>query len=141
MTTGVEMDIELDPMSPVPIYQQIRDRIVEGIAYGELTTGTTLASVRALSSAFGVNPATVVKAYDLLRRDGFVHTNRRSGSVIARDVTSPPREDVIEDWRARLLPVLAEARANGMSPSRIVAECDSVAQGFVADGVQMQGES
>ncbi len=124
------MDIEIDPLSDVPIYQQIRDRIVEGIARGEVHAGESLASVRALSAAFGINPATVVKAYDLLRRDGMVVTNRRSGSVIARDSRSAVRPEVLPEWRARLTTVLAEARANGLTAAQIDHECREVLDEF-----------
>ncbi|TWP36919.1 GntR family transcriptional regulator [Leekyejoonella antrihumi] len=135
------MDIELDPLSPVPIYQQIRDRIVEGIARGQLRDGSLLASVRELSAAFAINPATVVKAYDLLRRDGFVRTSRRSGSVIARDGGSEVREETFTDWQGRMLTLLAEARANGFDADRILSECRGLLDGFAAHQPKVEGES
>ena len=70
------MDIALDPNSPVPLFRQIRDQVVEGIATGELAPGDPLVSVRALAGAFAINPATVAKAYSLLRQDGFVTTRQ-----------------------------------------------------------------
>ena len=54
--------------SIVPIYQQIRNRIVEAIAAGELSAGSGLPATRQLAVDLGINFHTVNKAYDLLRR-------------------------------------------------------------------------
>ncbi|MBE6481483.1 MAG: GntR family transcriptional regulator [Actinomyces ruminicola] len=109
------MDLEIDPLSPIPIYQQIRDRIVEGIARGELPHGQRLPSVRALASAFAINPATVSKAYDLLRAEGLVVTNAKSGTVIA------PAGDWAEAaWQSRLRTLLAEGCAHGLAEQQIL---------------------
>jgi DNA-binding transcriptional regulator YhcF (GntR family) len=111
------MQIDIDPGSEVPIYQQLHDRIVEAIAADELPAGTPLASVRQLASAFGINLATVAKGYDLLRREGLVRTNRRSGSVVARDAASgPPAATAFTlAWSARLRTLLAEGVAQGLT--------------------------
>ncbi|GMA21065.1 GntR family transcriptional regulator [Arsenicicoccus piscis] len=115
------MDIEVDPLSPVPIYQQIRDRIVEGIGAGHLHRGDALTSVRALASAFAINPATVAKAYELLRSEGLVATNAKSGTFVARDRTGePPSPQFVEDWTGRAYTLLAEGRARGLSTSSIL---------------------
>jgi GntR family transcriptional regulator len=116
------MPIEIDPGSEVPIYQQLRDRVVEAIASGELSEGTALASVRQLAGAFGINIATVGKGYDLLRQEGLVRTNRRSGSVVARDATSgPPAADFADHWTPRLRTLVAEAIAQGMDDAAVTA--------------------
>jgi len=116
------MQIDIDPDSEVPIYQQLRDRIVEAIAAGDLPAGTPLASVRQLAAAFGINLATVAKGYDLLRREGLVRTNRRSGSVVARDAASgPPAAPFADTWTPRLRTLVAEAVAQGMGDASIAA--------------------
>jgi GntR family transcriptional regulator len=118
------MDIEVDPLSEVPIYQQIRDRIVEAIASGRLVRGSGLASVRSLAAAFAINPATVAKAYDQLRHEGLVATTRKSGSMVARDHASgPPGPDFVNAWSIRLRTLLAEGRAYGLSDDDVVAVC------------------
>lgn len=116
-------DIVIDPTSSVPIYQQIRDRVVESIASGALREGDPLSSVRRLSMAFGINPATVVKAYDALRADGFVRTNRRSGTVVARDPSYDVAVGDLAGWRARLHTLLAEAHAQGLPIAVVLEEC------------------
>ena len=61
------MLLSLDVSGPVPLYQQIRDRIVEAIATGEQPQGSALPSIRQLAVDLGINFHTVNKAYDMLR--------------------------------------------------------------------------
>lgn len=127
------MDLSLDPYSEVPLYQQLRDQIVLGIAAGGLRRGDALASVRRLAGAFGVNPATIAKGYDLLRSEGLVATNAKSGTFIARDRSSgPPATTYASAWQPRLRTVLAEARAQGMTAPEIRDAVDAVLAQFDA---------
>jgi GntR family transcriptional regulator len=50
------MILNVDLASEVPIYQQIRDRIVEAIADGVLTEGSPLPATRALAADFADSP-------------------------------------------------------------------------------------
>jgi len=100
----------VDPDSPVPIAQQIHDGIVAGLVSGELQDGQPLLSVRRLAVEYGVNPATVKKAYDQLQEDGLVRTAARSGTVIARPKrpSAQQREQLREDLRATVWRALAQ---------------------------------
>ena len=109
------MIISLDLSSDVPIYQQLRDRIVEGIAAGTLPDGESLPSTRQLAADFGINFHTVNKAYDLLRQQGFVRLNRKTGAVVA---ATPSDEAFLADWTAR-------ARTLPASTSRSGYDCAS----------------
>ncbi|MHA7687324.1 GntR family transcriptional regulator [Corynebacterium evansiae] len=104
------MYLIVEPDSPVPIAQQIHDGIVAGIISGELQDGQHLPSVRRLAVEYGVNPATVKKAYDQLQEDGLVLTAARSGTVITRPKrpTAQQRERLREDLRATVWRALAQ---------------------------------
>lgn len=78
------MYLELEPESPVPIFQQIHDGIVEGILKGQIRPGEHLPPVRRVAAEFGVNPATVKKAYDQLQQDGLARTEPRLGTVVTQ---------------------------------------------------------
>src|SRR5215472_15953857 len=113
--------LRIEPDSPVPIYQQIRDRVVEAIAHGEQPAGSALPSTRQLAVDLGINFHTVNKAYDILRREGLVRLNRKSGAVIARDASHGPADDgFVVEWRQRLRTLLAEAAAQGMDSDQII---------------------
>ncbi|WP_329568984.1 GntR family transcriptional regulator [Kitasatospora sp. NBC_01266] len=127
------MLIPLVLTSEVPIYQQIRDRTVEGIANGALPTGTVLPSTRALAARFGINFHTVNKAYDLLRQEGLLHLTRKHGAVVARDHNSgPPAPGFLADWEDRARTLLAEAHAHGMPSTESLARCRALLDGFEA---------
>ncbi len=57
------MFIKIDFESEIPIYIQIKDQIIEGIASGYLDEGESLPSVRQFAKDIGVNMHTVKKAY------------------------------------------------------------------------------
>lgn len=118
------MDIAIDPLSPIPLYQQIRDRIVESIGRGELRHGDSLVSVRQLAGAFGINPATVAKAYDQLRVEGLVAANAKSGTFVASDRdTGVPSAAFLADFESRLGVLLGEGRARGMTAAALREAC------------------
>jgi GntR family transcriptional regulator len=127
------MILNVDLASEVPIYQQIRDRIVEAIAAGDAPVGTGLPATRQLAVDLGINFHTVNKGYDLLRQEGLLRIGRRAGAVVQRDATSgPPRPDWAQDWAVRLRTMLAEATAQGLPSEEIIRHCRDVVAGFPA---------
>ncbi|MDA2808559.1 GntR family transcriptional regulator [Nocardiopsis suaedae] len=118
------MILAIDLDSDVPIYQQIRDRIVQAIASGELREGSPLPTTRQLGADLGVNFHTVNKAYDLLRREGLLRLSRKTGAVILRDPsTGAPDPAFFPGWEGRLGVLLAEAIAQGVTADEIVERC------------------
>ncbi|MEG1778483.1 MAG: GntR family transcriptional regulator [Oscillospiraceae bacterium] len=73
----------LDLQSRIPIYEQMKNKIIELVMLGALPTGEQLPSVRSLAKELGVNPNTVQKAYAELEREGITVTIAGKGSVIA----------------------------------------------------------
>jgi GntR family transcriptional regulator len=125
------MLISIEPDGPVPIYQQIRDRIVEGIADGRLPQGSPLPSTRQLAVDLGINFHTVNKSYDILRQEGLVRVNRKSGAVVQRDPGGgPPRAGYADEWTGRLCTLLAEAAAQGVGLEEIVGRSRTTLAGF-----------
>lgn len=117
----------------VPLYQQLRDRVVEAIASGELRSGDSLPPTRQLAADLGINMHTVNKAYDLLRHEGLINLGRRTGAVVRRDAGSgPPDSDVAGQWEARARTLLAEAVAKGLTEADIQTHCRAILDGFRA---------
>ena len=81
---GIPMIIKIDMAGTTPIYEQLRNEIVKGIGRGELSDGESLPTVRQLAADLGVNNMTVSKAYQLLKAEGFIETDRRRGAVVRR---------------------------------------------------------
>ena len=129
------MLLSIEPDGPVPIYQQIRDRIVEAIATGEAAVGSGLPSTRQLAVDLGINFHTVNKAYDQLRQEGLLRIGRKAGAVIQRDASSgPPRAGWEDDWSGRLRTILAEAAAQGLPAEDVVRRCRDILAGFAPGG-------
>lgn len=125
------MQLLLDLDSEVPIYQQIRDRVVESVADGTLGPGASLPSTRQCAVDLAINFHTVNKAYDLLRREGIIRINRKSGAVIHPDVgRATPELRAGEDWRPRLRVLLAEAVVRGVPEAEVAAYVRSALDGF-----------
>lgn len=66
----------LDYSSGVPVYRQIIDQIIFGIASGQLKLGEQLPTVRALAVELKVNLNTVSKAYKELEIKTYWKPNR-----------------------------------------------------------------
>lgn len=125
------MLLTVDLTSDVPIYQQIRDRIVEAIAAGRIAAGGPLPATRQLAIDLGVNFHTVHKAYDQLRQEGLLRLNRKTGAVIRRDARSgPPENGYPNGWQARLHTLLAEAVVHGLPDTDVLDACRHVLATF-----------
>ena len=125
------MDISLKPASDVPLFRQLHDHVVTLIARGDLQPGDRLVSVRALAKELKVNPATVVKAYDLLKEEGLLSSQERGGSV----VMSPDKRGVMTPHEV-LRPQIALLLAAGCSVVDIHRAVDHVAAELGAQEVQ-----
>ncbi|EAE0774478.1 GntR family transcriptional regulator, partial [Listeria monocytogenes] len=58
------MIFDIQTQSNQPIYQQLREQIIVGIAKGDLAAGELLPSVRQLAEEIGINTMTISKAYN-----------------------------------------------------------------------------
>jgi DNA-binding transcriptional regulator YhcF (GntR family) len=125
------MILVVDMDGEVPLYQQLRDRVVEAIADGRLRSGDSLPTTRQLAVDLGINMHTVNKAYDLLRREGLIRLGRRTGAVVIRDADAgPPTADIVAQWEARTRTLLAEAVAQGLPPDEIQRRCQAILENF-----------
>ena len=66
----------------LPIYRQLRDRIVAMMLDGVLAEGDPLPSVRNVAAEYRVNPLTVMKAWESLVDEGLVEMRRGRGMFI-----------------------------------------------------------
>jgi len=138
------MLLSLEVDGAVPLYQQLRDRIVEAIASGTLRRGDSLPATRQLAADLGINMHTVNKAYDLLRQEGLIRLGRRTGAVVSRDPASgPPAAAEIAQWEQQARTLLAEAVAKGLSPRETLRRCQMILEDFAAESADpaLLGES
>lgn len=80
------MHLTLDPASPLPLYQQIRDQIRQLIASGTLARGDRLPPSRDLARRLGVHRTTVANAYAELTADGWISGHVGRGTFVSKGV-------------------------------------------------------
>jgi len=95
------MLMSVDDTLPVPLYRQIRDKVVSGIAQGQLEPGMSLPSVRALAADLGINLHTVNKAYAVLRDEGYIYMKGRAGAVVASPLDAD-RADIAQVEQSKM---------------------------------------
>ena len=103
-TQSATFQFRLDLRSGVPVYRQIIDQVLAGIAAGALASGDQLPTVRQLAVDLAINPNTVVRAYKELEIRGFLETHQGTGTFIT--VKQVQRDD--EDRRRELTQIIAE---------------------------------
>jgi len=111
------MILKIDMSNDIPIYQQIRNQIVFGVAKGELKYGDSLPTVRQLAADIGVNPMTVNRAYSILKNEGTIIIDRRHGAKISLKSLDSTTFDVDFDQRAILL--ISEASTRGATKEEL----------------------
>lgn len=101
----MDLEIILKPGSDTPIYEQIEEQIRAGVISGTLMPGTPIASIRALAKMLRVSVITVQKAYENLKRQGYIESVVGRGTVIAQ----VSRQTLLETRRQELESVLEQA--------------------------------
>lgn len=89
---------DIDLMSRTPIYEQLYNKIIELIIKGVLTENSQLPSIRALAKELGVNPNTVVKAYNQLEHDGIIYSLTGRGNFIAQVTDSTIKKSMFTQF-------------------------------------------
>lgn len=112
--------------SDIPIYRQIRNAVIEGIALGHLKPGEGLPSVRQLSSELGINLHTVNKAYTLLKQDGFITIHRQKGVVVNQRTEMKLSQWQQDQLSQELKPLIAEAFCRGLELEGINRICKKI---------------
>lgn len=113
------MFIQLDFESEIPIYEQLKNELIIGIAKKQLVPGERLPSVRRLASDIGINLHTVNKAYQQLQQEGFLLIHRQKGVVVNPD--GPPiasqqdKQNLLETFK----PLIARALCRRVTSDEI----------------------
>ncbi|MBU8879005.1 GntR family transcriptional regulator [Bacillus sp. FJAT-29790] len=110
------MIIQIEPQSDIPIFTQLTNQIIEGIARGAMQSGDSLPSVRALAADLGVNMHTVNKSYHELEKKGIIRIIPKSGAVInfPKEMTGYTNR-LLEEFK----PMIAEALVLGLEREQI----------------------
>ncbi len=106
-----------EPRAPsrVPLYRTIADAIIRDIRRGRHVEGERLPASRDLARVLEVNRATVHQALQILKREGWIETNKGGGTRVARRSSTGPVLGPAPAWdriaSALLSRILAEPPA------------------------------
>lgn len=87
-----------------PIFRQIADLCHERIISGQWVEGERVPSVRELSLELSVNAHTVLKAYDVLQKEGVIESRRGLGFFLSADAREQVRNARREEFLNSDLP-------------------------------------
>src|SRR5689334_1475048 len=74
----------LDADSGVPVYRQIIDQVMGGVAAGTLGGGDQLPTVRQVAVDLSINPNTVMRAYREMENRGLLETQQGMGTFVSQ---------------------------------------------------------
>lgn len=120
----------------LPIYRQLRDRVVKMILEGVLDDGDALPSVRNVAAEYRLNPLTVLKGYQELVDEGLVEKKRGRGMF----VTDGARKKLLKDERQRFLDkewplIVATIKRLGLSPEGLLSKAVAIqSEGKTSEG-------
>ncbi len=77
------MLIRIDPQSAEPLFEQVVFAVKSAVAKGTAAAGERLPSVRELARELAINPNTVVRAYEVLERDGVIVRRQGAGCFLS----------------------------------------------------------
>lgn len=111
----------------LPIYRQLRDRVVAMILEGVLNDGDPLPSVRSVAAEYRLNPLTVLKGYQQLVDEQLVEKRRGRGMF----VTEGARRALLKDERQHFLeeewPKMAgRIQRLGFEPKELLEALDKI---------------
>ena len=124
------MLIRIDFNSDEPLYVQLKNQIIMGIANAEIGEGESLPSVRELADSIGINMHTVNKAYSILRQEGYIKLDRRHGDVIW---VEQDKQGAISETESTLREIVARAVCKDITRNEIHDMVNRIYDEFMSD--------
>jgi GntR family transcriptional regulator len=124
-----EFAFRLDSLSGVPVFRQLIDQVLGGVATGVLRAGQQLPTVRQVAVDLAINPNTVMRAYREMEIRGIVDTQQGTGTFIAEQKTPPPSDERARQMAQLVGDFVARAGALGFSLAELMERLQEIEQG------------
>src|SRR5436305_1096445 len=118
------MNLRINGHSPIPIRRQLTEQLRHAIEAGGVPRDQALPSIRELAGFLGVNPNTVARVIDDLKRSGYVEARRGKGVFVA---PAPPVRPAPHLREGFLQDTVMRAAAIGMTADDLAVAVLSVA--------------
>lgn len=100
------MNIIISNSSSVPIYEQIKNQIINQIMSDELIEGDSIPSIRSLASDIKISVMTIKKAYDELEKEGYIKSVQGKGTFVAPKNTELVKEQANKEIEKHILEII-----------------------------------
>lgn len=114
------MKIIISNSSSIPIYEQIKNAIINQILTNELVEGEVLPSIRNLAQDIKISVMTIKKAYDELEKEGYIKSQQGKGTFVAPKNNEFIREQAQKDIEDHLSKVIDIATCYDISKKELM---------------------
>ncbi|RPH34888.1 MAG: GntR family transcriptional regulator, partial [Chloroflexi bacterium] len=118
------IDLRVDVQSPIPIRRQLTEQLKHIIDGGGVPRDQALPSIRELAGFLGINPNTVSRVIEDLKRSGYVEARRGRGVFVASQPPARPASRLRETF---LRETVIRAAALGMTAGDLAIGVSSLA--------------
>jgi DNA-binding transcriptional regulator YhcF (GntR family) len=116
--------LHVDKHSPIPIRRQLTEQLKHVIEGGGVPQERALPSIRELAGFLGINPNTIARVIEDLKRDGYVEARAGKGMFVAPTLPARPSPNRRQSF---LRDVVIRAAALGMTANDVAVGVLSVA--------------
>ncbi len=113
--------MELQQQDGRPIFMTLAEQIEDGILMGAFAEETQIPSITEYSVRYQINPATALKAINLLVDEDVVYKKRGLGMFVkegARDILKSKRTSAF--YKDYIAPLLSEAQRLGLDQKQLI---------------------
>lgn len=115
----MDLPIELDMNSGIPVYIQLAEQIRILIRKGTLKIDDMMPTTRALAVALGINVNTVARVYRDLQNDGQLQLRRGVGTFVASKANQPMSKKDFSMLEEKVAEVIEISKRTGLSPNEL----------------------
>ncbi len=113
------MKILISNTSDAPLYQQIKEQIIDAILKGELVEGDPLPSIRAFANDLKVSVLTIRRVYDDLEKEGFVNSQVGIGTFVSTSNVELLRDSKRRLVEQKMLKMIQTAKSLGITQQEL----------------------
>lgn len=117
---GDNMNFIISNNSDIPIYQQIKNEIINSISNNELKENDMLPSIRNLAKDLRISILTVKKAYDELEQEAYIKTVQGKGTFITSRNKALIREKQISTIEKHIEQIVNIAKISNISKKDVI---------------------
>lgn len=118
------MKMIISNSSSVPIYEQIKNSIIEQIINDDLKEDEAIPSIRSLAQDIKISVMTIKKAYDELESEGYIVSIQGKGTFVAPKNTNIAREKAQKDIEEYITKIINIANKFDITKDDIIGTFD-----------------